>query len=447
MENPENKENGMDLDNSLTNINWLGRFSCHAIVPEENRRVASKLKVVKPPTGNPVKRPQHSYTELIKLALLSAPGRRLTLQQIYSWVEDHFPYYKYHAKPGWRNSIRHSLSTQDIFVREAAGSGRNSYWMMKPCPQSNILLSLERPKNVTSSDMVAKKDFGKKKMLPLLPRSVLHCLVPVSVVISTPAISAASLNPAACLPTECNTKRVIAPKLPIAKLSATQKQTTDTSQVSQVSSHSSKDAIIVRRWNRVPQQSSRQRRKQRLQTLEELHSPLQASLSTSIDSGLGCDKTSSSKLKMSYEMVSPSTFTTPIKSREELVTSTPCTDLAPVSPSEAFPLLETGRTPPASKASFLDGSFFKSHEARIVGEEDFGLRPFRDNTQSGNCHRDDDLSDFSFLSFTPIRGTAKKEGESGFEAHNESLGLIFADFSPGLEQGTDLVNMSWSEFT
>ncbi|KAG9331815.1 hypothetical protein JZ751_016969, partial [Albula glossodonta] len=428
----------MDLDDSLTNINWLGRFSCRGIVPTRKKKAASKLKPVKPPSGVPIKRPQHSYSELIKLALNSTPSRRLALKQIYIWVEEHFPYYKYHAKPEWKNSIRHNLSAQDIFVREAGESGRTSFWSMRVHSQSNVLLTAEKNKDVTPSDTVNKKGAGKRKMPPLLPRGVLHCLVPLPVIINaSPAPAITPLRPAP----QNSTQRVIAPKLPIALCP----QAGRTFSEPPGPSHSSRQAVGAQCWGREPQ-GSRQRRKQKHQLLkvpeaplhpllEKQECPLQALLSTSTDSGIGSENTVSPGQKTG----SPSSFKTPVKRTHSdgLVTSTPCTDPAPTLPSPN----RVGHTPRSALASFLDSSFFQSPGVGIVADEDLGLSSLRDSSPYGTAPMTHSLSEFSTLGFTPIRDIAPKG--QGSEGHDESLPPVFTHFSlGGLDQGPELTGMS-----
>jgi hypothetical protein len=56
------------------------------------------------------------YAKLIHRALLSAPGHRMVLKQIYDWFERHTdkPNQKNGSDKGWQNSIRHNLSMNGV---------------------------------------------------------------------------------------------------------------------------------------------------------------------------------------------------------------------------------------------------------------------------------------------------------------------------------------------
>lgn len=78
-------------------------------------------------TPDPVK-PDISYIELVAKAIMSSPDNSILLADIYSWIEDNFPYYK-HTKNSWRNSIRHNLSVNECFVKsKRVKNGRGFYW-------------------------------------------------------------------------------------------------------------------------------------------------------------------------------------------------------------------------------------------------------------------------------------------------------------------------------
>lgn len=46
---------------------------------------------------------------MIQFAINSTEKKRMTLKDIYTWIEDHFPYFKHVAKPGWKVTSRPSV--------------------------------------------------------------------------------------------------------------------------------------------------------------------------------------------------------------------------------------------------------------------------------------------------------------------------------------------------
>lgn len=65
--------------------------------------------------GPPPEKPDIPYATLIAQSLLSHPRRRQTLQEIYTWIQDHHPYYRGRNK-SWQSSIRHNLISSPAFV-------------------------------------------------------------------------------------------------------------------------------------------------------------------------------------------------------------------------------------------------------------------------------------------------------------------------------------------
>ncbi|NWI12807.1 FOXM1 protein, partial [Crypturellus soui] len=229
------------LDNSLTNIQWLGKMRSDGLSPcpvkqereKENRIPLQERTKTKEDSAATVaisssssswqdsvsERPPYSYMAMIQFAINSTEKKRMTLKDIYTWIEDHFPYFKHVAKPGWKNSIRHNLSLHDMFVRETSANGKISFWTIHP--DANRCLTLDQvfkpldlgsptspehsesqqkrhvqdlQKNMgSSSSSKTEAHNARRKMKPLLPR-INSYLVPIQFPLSQPLVLQPSMK-------------------------------------------------------------------------------------------------------------------------------------------------------------------------------------------------------------------------------------------------------------
>ncbi|XP_051544175.1 forkhead box protein M1 isoform X1 [Myxocyprinus asiaticus] len=214
------------LDDSLTNIQWLGKMSSDGLGSEPDQKCPSKNnpsschqlqqlpripEEVKDPQSE---RPPYSYMAMIQFAINSKKNRQMTLKEIYNWIEDHFPYFRNVAKPGWKNSIRHNLSLHDMFVRETSPDGKISYWTIRPeanrcltldqvykpladpvtCVQTTQVVFQQQQKKVTAEPKKVMPAHGtERKMKPLLPRTDSY-LVPIQLPL-TPSLFLPTSSP------------------------------------------------------------------------------------------------------------------------------------------------------------------------------------------------------------------------------------------------------------
>lgn len=121
-----------ELDSSLTSIDWLPQLGISTLrsgkerVERKKERGTEKgippIPTLSPGSNSKVK-PPHSYATLIAMAISSTPELKLSLNDIYTWISNTFPYYS-KAGRGWKVKSR---PLHDHFLVLNTSAMRHSY--------------------------------------------------------------------------------------------------------------------------------------------------------------------------------------------------------------------------------------------------------------------------------------------------------------------------------
>ncbi|XP_035479825.2 forkhead box protein N1 isoform X1 [Scophthalmus maximus] len=92
-------------------------------------------------------KPIYSYSILIFMALKSSKTGSLPVSEIYSFMTEHFPYFKT-APDGWKNSVRHNLSLNKCFEKVENKNGNSSrkgcLWALNPAKVAKMQEELHK---------------------------------------------------------------------------------------------------------------------------------------------------------------------------------------------------------------------------------------------------------------------------------------------------------------
>uniref|UniRef100_A0A673BDD0 Fork-head domain-containing protein n=1 Tax=Sphaeramia orbicularis TaxID=375764 RepID=A0A673BDD0_9TELE len=96
-------------------------------------------------------KPPYSYLAMIAMVIQRSPEKKLTLSEILKEISTLFPFFKGNYK-GWRDSVRHNLSSYDCFVKvlkdPSKPQGKGNFWAVE---LSRIPLELLKRQNTAVS--------------------------------------------------------------------------------------------------------------------------------------------------------------------------------------------------------------------------------------------------------------------------------------------------------
>ncbi|VDP71768.1 unnamed protein product [Echinostoma caproni] len=71
-------------------------------------------------------KPPFSYIALIAMAIQASPSKRCTLSEIYQYLYTQFAFFR-GQYTGWKNSVRHNLSLNEVFIKLPKGEYMNAH--------------------------------------------------------------------------------------------------------------------------------------------------------------------------------------------------------------------------------------------------------------------------------------------------------------------------------
>ncbi|EDQ31154.1 transcription factor of the Forkhead-HNF3 family [Enterocytozoon bieneusi H348] len=132
-------------DNINNNISYFNNNQINF----NNSNISLQTEFNKYATNKTNEKPDDSYAYMILRALSSSKNNMMTLSEIYTWIEQNYPYFKT-ADAIWKNSIRHNLSLNAAFKktpRQANQKGKGGFWSI--VDDKEIVRKINKKRRIT----------------------------------------------------------------------------------------------------------------------------------------------------------------------------------------------------------------------------------------------------------------------------------------------------------
>ncbi|KAI9862757.1 MAG: transcription factor [Trichoglossum hirsutum] len=116
-------------------------------------------------------KPPYSYAIMIGQAILASDEEKLTLNMIYTWIQEKYAFYR-HSTSGWQNSIRHNLSLNKAFQkipRRTDEPGKGMKWQIVPEFKEEFTKRIKKPSAKGANRSSAPNSPAAKDQPSVLP--------------------------------------------------------------------------------------------------------------------------------------------------------------------------------------------------------------------------------------------------------------------------------------